>query len=346
MKKTALLLILLFIIYFVAELLQAAKNIYELNQYLGYFYGIVVLFLVVQLFIKYVIATLSIKKISPPPEYKDIGNPSQSDLQKYYQFLYSRQQLLQRDFGLPIEKPLVRNPQIYSEDIISEGKSILGDMISPLDQEAEREIFRGIRDVMTGVIFSPFRSLDLVVVLYKNFQMVYAISKVYNTRPGTATQMKILKDILKLALTINVMNIGDKIVENILSMLPGTGQHAGDVAQGIGAGFFTSVIGFSTMRRCRNIDQWSIQEQQENIRNNIGSMMKIITKIILTDVGPKLRSLFPDVSDIAGKINAAIEKSVESTKESMFNSGKASSTVIKNMYQSVSRFIRLPFQKE
>jgi len=188
--------------------------------------------------------------------------------------------------------------------------------------------------------------LDLVVVLYKNVQMVYSISKVYNTNPGTAIQMKILKDIMKLALTINVMNIGDKIVENILSMMPGTGQHAGDVAQGIGAGFFTSVIGFSTMRRCRNIDQWSVQEQQENIKNNIGSMMKVITKIIIKDAGPRLRSFFPDVKDIGEKIGNAIEKSFESTKDSMFRSGRDSSHAIKIMYQRIGRFVKLPFKKD
>jgi uncharacterized membrane protein YcjF (UPF0283 family) len=346
MTRTVILLILLLAIYFIAELFQAVRSIYELNQYIGYLFGTVVFLLLGQLLVKYIIAALSIKKISPPPEYKNIDDPSQSDLQKYYQFLYLRQKALQIDFGISIEKALVRNPQVYSADLIVEGRSILEEMISPLDIEAEREIYKAIRDVMTGVIFSPFRSLDLVVVLYKNVQMVYSISKVYNTNPGTAIQMKILKDIMKLALTINVMNIGDKIVENILSMMPGTGQHAGDVAQGIGAGFFTSVIGFSTMRRCRNIDQWSVQEQQENIKNNIGSMMKVITKIIIKDAGPRLRSFFPDVKDIGEKIGNAIEKSFESTKDSMFRSGRDSSHAIKIMYQRIGRFVKLPFKKD
>jgi len=347
MKHTLLLLGALFITYFIVEFALTIQKVFELNSYIGYIFSFVIVALVLQLITKYFITIISLKKASAPPEYLMQEEPTQPELRRYRRFLTQRQQQLMKhpDYDPSGVKLLSNNTRLMNVEMINKSKNAVEQMVKPLDEKAEREIFNGIRDVMIGVIFSPYRSLDVFVVLYKNVKMVNTISTIYNTRPGTAVQIKIMKDILQLALTINVMNVGDKVIENILSIVPGTGQNANDVAQGIGAGFFTSVIGFSAMRRCRNIDQWSIQEQQDKFKKNISSMVTIISKIIVSDTGSRLKSLFPDVKDIGTKIGHAVESSFEATKDSMFSSGKSGGKIIMKMYTGIGGSLKSLFSK-
>jgi putative membrane protein len=348
MKRTLLLLGALFLSYFFVELALTIQKVFELNPYIGYLFSLLMAALVLQLIAKYFVTIISLKKASAPPEYLVPDRPSQSELRKYHRFLTQRQQQLLNhpDYDPAGVELLSNNTRLLNLEMINKSKNVVDQMVKPLDEKAEREIFNGIRDVMIGVIFSPYRSLDVFVVLYKNVKMVNTISTIYNTRPGTAVQIKIMKDILQLALTINVMNVGDKVIENILSIIPGTGQNANDIAQGIGAGFFTSVIGFSAKRRCRNIDQWSIQEQQDNFKKNISSMVAIISKIIVSDTGSRLKNLFPDVKDIGGKIGYAVESSFEATKDTMFSGGKSSSKFIKKIYTGIGGSLKSIFTKK
>ena len=81
-----------------------------------------------------------------------------------------------------------------------------------------------MRDVMLAVTLSPYKSADLLVVVYRNFVMVGRIIRIYNARPSVAGQMRVFSDIFSVVATVNYLNMGRNLIEALASHVPGIGQ--------------------------------------------------------------------------------------------------------------------------
>ena len=169
-------------------------------------------------------------------------------------------------------------------------ENIITPAVAPLDSEAERRVRRCVRDTMLGVTVSPWRSADLFVVLYRNGQMVMEVSAIYNGRPRLREQVSILADVLKVAATVQFLNIGSKLIENLTSWIPVLGRFTDDIAQGIGAGLFTSVTGYATIDRCRAFRGWSESEARSGMGAKLKQFMSDLKGIVADTVMPALRS--------------------------------------------------------
>ena len=104
---------------------------------------------------------------------------------------------------------------------------------------------------MIAVVLGPFRSADLLVVLYRNGQMILRLAQLYQTRPAPVEQLRIVRDVLAVVATVNLLNFTEKFVEQLFERVPVLGQLAGDVTQGVGAGLLTSATGHAAMNRAR-----------------------------------------------------------------------------------------------
>ena len=85
---------------------------------------------------------------------------------------------------------------------------------------------------MLGVTLSPFRAVDLAVVIYRNAAMVFRIMSFYNSRPLLSEQVLILRDAFSVVDTVNYLNFGEKLIEQLFSRVPWIGQAVDDFAQG------------------------------------------------------------------------------------------------------------------
>jgi hypothetical protein len=119
--------------------------------------------------------------------------------------------------------------------------------------------------------------------------MVLDVSRVYNGRPRLREQMHILADVVKIAATVQFLNIGGKFMESFSSQVPFLGRFADDIAQGIGAGLFTSVAGHATIERCRSFHGWSEAEARISMATKLKGFMTDLTGIASNAVWPALR---------------------------------------------------------
>jgi uncharacterized membrane protein YcjF (UPF0283 family) len=338
MKRLLVLLSTLLVLYFIAELVQTVQYFFSISPLFGYISAVIIGLLVLLLALQYFKTLFALRKASPPPEFQDSTNPTDTELKHYLAFLRKRVATLT---ARAAEKPNI--PALFPEPEADEPnaayldrlKAGINEAVAPLDKQAEEEIIRTVRDVLLGVMFSPVRSLDVFIVLYKNYKLVAALSRIYDTKPDISVQFKIMRDIIAIAVTLNVMNLSDKFIEKLLSNVPGLQGSADDVVQGVGAGFFTSVIGFTAKSRCRNLEPWSVQEQQQTIKNNFKSIMRIIKNIIFQDAGPRLRNLFPNIKDLPSKLVNTLEQLYEGGKESLFRTGRGSKQVLKKVTSGI-----------
>jgi uncharacterized membrane protein YcjF (UPF0283 family) len=167
--------------------------------------------------------------------------------------------------------------------LTTEEKTILP-ALDVLDRQASRQVRDCVRDVMLGVTLSPYKSADIFIVLYRNVLMTGRIIQTYNTRPALGQTIRIGIDILNIVATVNYINMGKNLIEALASKLPGVGRLTDDIAQGIGAGFMTSIAGHAAMDRCRAFRRWNPQAAKAGLLNRVGDFYADVRDIFFSDV--------------------------------------------------------------
>ena len=160
---------------------------------------------------------------------------------------------------------------------------IIKPLLEVLDAQADKHVRSSVRDVMLCVAVSPYKSADLMIVLYRNAAMVIRIIRIYHSRPRFREQMRILRDTMRVVATVNYLNLGGKLLEKLSAKLPG-GRFLDDIAQGMGAGLMTSVAGHAAKHRCRAFRGWDEQEAKNSIRQHLVKFYKDVRGIFLTDI--------------------------------------------------------------
>lgn len=171
-------------------------------------------------------------------------------------------------------------------------------MLANLREKGEKEIRASVRDVMLGVMLSPYHSLDIIIVLYRNITMILRVTRIYASRPYPREQWKILMDVMRVLATVNFLNMGRKLFDGLFANLPFVGRAADDIGQGLGAGLFTSSAGHAAMLRCEAYRGWEKQEAAMTLASRTGRFFSDVKDMFIKDVVPEVKGrLFASVPD-------------------------------------------------
>ena len=103
--------------------------------------------------------------------------------------------------------------------------------------------------------------------------------------------------------------MGKNLIEHLGSKVPGIGRFIDDIAQGIGAGFMTSVTGHAAIYRCRAYRPFNAEQAKDNIRTRIGSFYADVRDMFNKDILPQITRRIGDTSkDTIDKIASAIDE--------------------------------------
>jgi len=169
----------------------------------------------------------------------------------------------------------------------------IGPLLKTLDKQADKNIRAATRDIMFAVTVSPYRSLDVIVVIYRNMAMVKNIASVYNARPALRESLRIAYDTARVVAAVNFVNLGSKMLENITKglpgMIPGVNRIIDDCTQGLAAGLLTSVTGHAARDRCRAFGQWDYELAKRNIANHLKTFSADVGKMFFKDIVPHIK---------------------------------------------------------
>ncbi|MEW6667297.1 MAG: DUF697 domain-containing protein [Thermodesulfobacteriota bacterium] len=177
-----------------------------------------------------------------------------------------------------------------AEQAAASERETIEPLMAKLDEKARREVQKSVRDILFGVTLSPYRSSDLLIVLYRNVHMLLAVIRIYNSRPTLSEQIMILRDVFRVVATVNYLNFTDKLVERLTSGVPFFSQFAGDVAQGIGAGLLTSVAGHGAVYRCRSFRRADREVIRQKVHDHIRVFLKDVTGMFTQDLFPRMKA--------------------------------------------------------
>jgi hypothetical protein len=235
--------------------------------------------------------------------------------------------------------------------------AIENDSIKPvlktLDAAAAKQVRDSMRDIMVGVTLSPYKSADLLIVLYRNLVMVVRIVKVYRVRPALSEQLRIFSDIINVIATVNYINMGKNLIEGLGSRVPGIGRFIDDIAQGIGAGFMTTITGHAAMDRCRSFRGWNEMEAKKHLLSHVGDFYNDVKDMFFKDVWSGLRGRAGHVPDeAADKVADAIDETgsllgsfVRMPVKAVTTTGQAVYDTTTKSVSFVGNLIKKPFKK-
>jgi uncharacterized membrane protein YcjF (UPF0283 family) len=310
--KTAVLILGVLLSFFVIiELLRAYQTLYELHPVAGYlFVGLLVLG-IIWLTACLVITLVSRPPVLIPPAITDPEHPAHRELLHYIKYLKKYITRLSTNDSLTAEDRNKASESLAELSSALDGQddlkvllltiqkaenNIINPLLSNLDEQAGRQVRNSTRDVMVAVTFSPYKAADLMIVLYRNLVRIPRIVRIYNIRPRVREQLSTFVDTIGVVATVNFLNMGKSILENLGSKVPGIGKFLDDITQGIGAGFMTSVAGHAAMDRCRAFKGWNAQEAKIRLHNRAAEFFSDVKDIFWVDIIPGIRSRLGDIS--------------------------------------------------
>ena len=310
------------------ELIRAYQVLNDLHPWLGIGYVCVLAIILVGLICCYIRSVVTHPKALTPPD--------KADSRRYASYLVALSKRidantrLSDDLRQPLRYRVLELEQSLEDESSAEmalaSGSIVTDCIEPcvreLDALAEQEVQGCVRDVMIGVTISPWRAADLLVVLYRNIRMVTAVISIYDIRPTVSSQIKTMVDIAKIVFTVNVLNYGSKLAENLASGIPFVGRFADDIAQGVGAGLFTSMAGHAARERCSCLQVWDEAAAQKRMGAKAKDFAGDLKGIVVSDILPRLKLRLPkdDTADGPGvgeRLKAGVLSAMDDTSAVM-----------------------------
>lgn len=289
----------------VLEVLRAYQTLYAFHPWAGRLFLAAAAGLLIWLGAYVWINLAAFPQALNPPRMDEFGNASPRQLKKYLQYLRRFLQRLLENPGISNDKreligsALERISQTISSPSSAESmrmtiEAVEADTVksalSDLDELAARQVRDSMRDIMIGVTLSPYKSADLLIVLYRNLVMVMRIVRIYRTRPALSELLGIFSDIINVIATVNYINMGKNLIEGLGSRVPGIGRFVDDIAQGVGAGFMTTITGHAAMDRCRNFRGWNAAEAKRHLLSHVGDFYNDVKDIFFKDVWSGIRS--------------------------------------------------------
>lgn len=123
-------------------------------------------------------------------------------------------------------------------------------LMSPLDEEIQREIATAAKRVSIVTAVSPRAAIDLIFVGAQAFRLVRRIAEIYGGRPGALGFFRLMKSVgAHLAIT-GGMAAGDSLVQQFLGHGLASRLSA-RLGEGVLNGLLTARVGLSAMAVCR-----------------------------------------------------------------------------------------------
>jgi len=343
LRTVAIIILSLLCFQIIIDLIQAHQVLQNVHPVLGTLFALTLVAAGTALVIWYIVSLKRHPLTLRPPPRQELDKANTQELRAYGRYLRRVMQRLVRNELLPevnrvdleseamrLREALTRKSDItlLSNTIRDAEELRIQPAIKILDKLAEKEVRHCVRDIMLGITLSPWRTVDLLVVLYRNMGMVVRITGIYSNKPRLREHFLILRDVITVVATVNLLNYGSKLMNNLLSSVPFLGRFTDDIAQGVGAGLMTSVTGHVALMRCRAFRGWSDVETQNKLRNQLGLFMVDIKKIVFDDVLPQLRkpveALSPEAAREPGwmdrlrkKVADAIDDTIDDTIDGM-----------------------------
>jgi uncharacterized membrane protein YcjF (UPF0283 family) len=280
----------------VLETLQAWQTLRDLHPWAGHAFLLVVALLLLYLLLQ-LRALLQYRAALKPPALPAEGPLHVREVKQALRYLdrvtarLSENSILKDDGAqeelklLESEVAMLINQAPSPDDARKELHRIENLFIAPLldrlDKHAEVIVSDNVGLVTLGTALSPYKSIDLYIVLARNIRMVNRILHVYRTRPTLRETVKVFYDIARVVAAVNLLNAMDNVWAGIGRHIPKVGTLAEAVSEGMFSGLLTSVAGHAAIDRSRSYQPWSGEEAARRYQGRLNRWARDVLGILV-----------------------------------------------------------------
>ena len=149
---------------------------------------------------------------------------------------------------VPLQQAITEIDSVYKDGEIVRFVSNHG--FREADQRAMERVSKHSLETAVMVGVSPFVTFDMLLIAWRNLKMMNEIADIYAVAPGSATQWRLLKQVLHnlafVGLTELTIDGGGALLGSSL-----TTQLSARMGQGLGAGLMTGRVGIQAVQLCR-----------------------------------------------------------------------------------------------
>lgn len=151
-------------------------------------------------------------------------------------------------------------------------------VLSPIDKLAKKQVINNASAASVMIAVSPFALLDMLIVLWRNIQMMDQVSQIYGLRLGYFSRVRLIRKIFH---TMVYAGAGEILSDagNYALGAGVTGKLSTRVAQGLGAGVLTARIGLKAINESRPLP-WLVEKKPS---------LSDVSKQLLSDLSQKIR---------------------------------------------------------
>lgn len=305
LRRIIYVVVSLFALFFFAELVRVFLLLYRLNPVAGLAFAVLLLAVLLWAMVYGIVHWRRHPRVLTAPPLPDLDEATHPEMREYCSYLArylgrladnpnldETRRAIAREKAADIAEVVGHHPlnDDLRRTIRKTEADVVGPLLADLGAKAEQEVRRSVRDVMLGVTLSPYPSVDLLIVLYRNLAMVTRVIGLYHSRPAAREELRILRDILLAVATVNFIHLNRKLIENLFAQIPVIGRFVDDIGQGLGAGMLTSVAGHAAVRRCTAFRGWNREEEARSLGARSADFLVDVRNLFTRELLPELKS--------------------------------------------------------
>jgi putative membrane protein len=196
-------------------------------------------------------------------------------------------------------------------------------ILLPLDEEAERIIRSEALGVGVATAVSLNGTLDALIVLWRNVNMISRLARVYYGRPGPRGSFLILRDVSTVVLISNYLDNLTDSAGNLLGKWLGgiAGIVAGPLLNGGANAVMTLRLGYLARARCRSMQRWTDEHRLSVLMRALKSSADASTWVLremTAQVGGIVGGVVGGMASGAAGAGASVFRGVQTVKDLFF----------------------------
>jgi uncharacterized membrane protein YcjF (UPF0283 family) len=179
-------------------------------------------------------------------------------------------------------------------------------LLSDIDRQVDSYIRREALAVGGATAVSLNGSIDALVVLWRNVNMISRIARIYYGRPNFRLSLVIIRDV---ATAVVLSRVADDVSEAAGETIGGLanrlgGMVAGPIMDGSVNALMTLKLGYHAKRRCRSFDLWT-ETRAKQVTREVFEQVKRESTGLLNDLIKACGGFVGAAAGAAGKAMSA-----------------------------------------